>query len=63
MPLPLAGGAWSLDPAHSVVAFTVRHPGISVIRGRFTDVSATLEVGSELGDSSLAAEVGTAPTG
>ena len=60
MSLPLASGAWSLDPAHSVVEFTVRHLGISLIRGRFTDVSATLDVGGELGQSVLSAEVGMA---
>ena len=60
MSLPLASGAWSLDPAHSVVEFTVRHLGISLIRGRFTDVSATLDVGGDLGQSALSAEVGMA---
>lgn len=60
MSLPLTSGSWSLDPAHSVVEFTVRHLGISTIRGRFTDVSATLDVGEGLGESSLAAEVGMA---
>ncbi len=60
MSLPLTSGAWSLDPAHSVVEFTVRHLGISLIRGRFTDLSATLDVGSDLGGSVLSAEVAMA---
>ncbi len=60
MSLPLNSGTWSLDPAHSVVEFTVRHLGISLIRGRFTDVSATLDVGGELDGSVLSAEVGMA---
>ncbi len=60
MSLPLVSGAWSLDPTHSVVEFSVRHLGISSIRGRFTDVSAKLEVGGELDQSALSAEVGMA---
>lgn len=60
MSLPLTSGTWSLDPAHSVVEFSVRHLGISLIRGRFTDVSATLDVGGELDGSVLSAEVAMA---
>ena len=44
----LTTGTWTLDPSHSEVAFTVRHAGISKVRGRFTDVSATAEVGDGL---------------
>lgn len=57
MTLPLGPGAWTLDPAHSAVEFSVRHLGISTIRGRFGGVEATLEVGDDLGSCSLAAEV------
>jgi len=57
MALPLQNGEWSLDPAHSVVEFAVRHLGISTIRGRFGGVEASVVVGSDLGSSSLAAEV------
>lgn len=57
MALPLGSGDWNLDPAHSVVGFAVRHLGISSIRGRFTDVSATLTVGDVLAATSLQAEV------
>lgn len=60
MTLPLGSGAWTLDPAHSVVGFAVRHLGISSIRGRFTDVSAELQVGEDLTGSSLQAEVAMA---
>jgi polyisoprenoid-binding protein YceI len=31
--------AWVLDPAHSTVGFSVRHLGISTVRGRFTRVT------------------------
>lgn len=34
---------WTIDPAHSNVEFTVRHMGISTIRGRFKHVHRTIE--------------------
>jgi polyisoprenoid-binding protein YceI len=36
----LLPGAWALDPAHSSVNFTVRHLGISKVRGRFNNFEA-----------------------
>lgn len=33
---------WKSDPAHSEVDFTIRHMGISNVRGRFGTVDATL---------------------
>ncbi len=57
MTTPLASGDWTMDPAHSVVGFSVRHLGISLIRGRFTDASATLTVGDDLAATSLSAEI------
>lgn len=35
-------GTWNVDPTHSQIDFTVRHLGISNIRGTFSNVSATL---------------------
>ena len=40
----LTPGTWTLDPAHTSVAFTVRHAGISKARGQFTDVEGELVV-------------------
>lgn len=57
MALPLSKGDWTMDPAHSVVGFSVRHLGISTIRGRFTDASATLSVGDDLASTALSAEI------
>lgn len=57
MALPIQQGTWSLDSAHSGVAFAIRHLGISTIRGRFGTVEATLTVGQDLASSSLTAEV------
>lgn len=34
---------WKLDTAHSAVEFSVRHMMITTVRGRFTEVSGTLE--------------------
>ncbi|WP_205625460.1 YceI family protein [Actinomadura atramentaria] len=41
---PLKNGAWTLDPAHSSVGFTVRHLGISKVRGAFRSFDASLTV-------------------
>jgi polyisoprenoid-binding protein YceI len=43
-PVSLAAGTWQIDPAHSHVEFAVRHLMISTVKGRFGDVSGTLEV-------------------
>lgn len=56
-PLPLAAGAWTLDTAHAVVGFTVRHLGISKVRGRFAAFDATLTVGETLDQSAVTATV------
>ncbi|MER6342422.1 YceI family protein [Streptomyces tendae] len=44
-PLPIAPGAWALDPFHSSVNFTIRHLGIAKVRGRFTGFDTELHVG------------------
>jgi polyisoprenoid-binding protein YceI len=55
--LPLAAGRWTLDKNHSGVHFTVRHLGLSNVRGRFDAFEATLEVGTRLADVAITAEV------
>ena len=60
LPQGLTPGIWTLDPSHSEVGFTVRHAGISKVRGRFTDVTAEAHVGDSLAHSSLNATVKTA---
>jgi len=32
---------WTIDQAHTIVAFTVKHMGISSFRGRFRTVEGT----------------------
>lgn len=60
IPSGLTTGTWNLDNAHSEVGFSVRHAGISKVRGKFNDVSATLEVGDSLASSKVNAVVKTA---
>ncbi|MBO1335338.1 YceI family protein [Streptomyces sp. VRA16 Mangrove soil] len=58
--LPLSSGAWTLDPLHSAVNFTIRHLGIAKVRGRFTEVEAGLYVGNTLADVQVTATVSLA---
>jgi polyisoprenoid-binding protein YceI len=41
-------GTWSVDPAHSKVAFAVKHMGIATVRGEFKEFEGTLEIGNDL---------------
>ena len=41
-------GTWSVDPAHSKVAFAVKHMGIAIVRGEFNEFRGTLEIGRDL---------------
>ena len=43
-------GTWIVDPAHSSVAFSVKHMGIANVRGKFTEFEGTLEVEERLAD-------------
>ena len=60
LPEGLTPGVWTLDMSHSEVGFTVRHAGISKVRGRFNEASAEARVGGSLADSSLHASIKTA---
>lgn len=44
MTIEIPAGTWNLDPSHSEVGFTVRHAGISKVRGKFDSFSATLVI-------------------
>ncbi|MFC5750443.1 YceI family protein [Actinomadura rugatobispora] len=55
--LPLIAGRWEIDPFHSSAGFSIRHLGISKVRGRFTRVDAELVVGETLDASSITATV------
>ena len=58
--LPLVPGRWALDTLHSQVSFSVRHLGVSKVRGRFNDVAADLVVGSTADTSSVTATIAVA---
>jgi polyisoprenoid-binding protein YceI len=58
--LPLAAGHWTLDRAHSAVGFSIRHLGVSKVRGRFGSFDVDLVVGATLADSVLTATIDTA---
>ena len=60
------GSEWQIDPAHTTVAFTVRHMGISNVHGRFTKVSGTANIDdSDMTKSSVNAiiDIGSITTG
>ncbi|WP_030564678.1 YceI family protein [Streptomyces aureocirculatus] len=58
--LPLPAGRWAHDPLHSAVNFTIRHLGISKVRGRFTEFDAELVVGETLEDTAVNATIALA---
>lgn len=59
-PLPIAPGRWELDTHHSRVGFSIRHLGVSKVRGLFRTVTAELVVGSGPSDSTLSVVVDVA---
>jgi polyisoprenoid-binding protein YceI len=46
-------GKWTLDSTHSEFGFTVRHAGISKVRGRFNDVAATINAEDSIEDAAV----------
>ena len=51
---------WQLDPAHSAAQFSVRHMGISTVRGAFTKLKGTLQYDpADLSKSSLDVTIDT----
>ncbi|MBV9844612.1 MAG: YceI family protein [Kutzneria sp.] len=53
-------GTWKVDPAHSDVAFSVRHLMISKVRGRFTNYDVTLVTSEDPLRSSVTATIDVA---
>ena len=43
----LPTGTWNLDPTHSHVTFSVRHIGISKVRGEFKEFEGQLDIGED----------------
>jgi polyisoprenoid-binding protein YceI len=50
-------GTWANDSAHSTVTFTIRHLGVSKVRGRFDQVDATIVTGESILDSTVTATI------
>ena len=59
LPSGLTPGVWTLDMSHSEIGFTVRHAGISKVRGRFTEANAEAHIAHSLAESSLHATIMT----
>jgi polyisoprenoid-binding protein YceI len=52
---------WQLDPPHSSAQFSVRHLGVSTVRGAFTKVSGTVQYdASDVSKSSIQAMIDAA---
>ena len=51
---------WQIDPAHSAVQFSVRHMGISTVRGQFQKVTGTIHYDAkDVSKTSLEATIDT----
>jgi polyisoprenoid-binding protein YceI len=55
--LPLSAGRWTIDPAHTDVGFSVRHLGLAKVRGRFADVSGTVEIADDVSATRVQAQI------
>lgn len=51
---------WTVDPTHTDVAFSVRHMGLSTVRGRFEKVGGTVETGADGLPNAIRIEIETA---
>ena len=60
LPTALTAGTWTIDTAHSDVAFIVRHAGISKVRGRATGFAGQITVGDYVEDSKVAVTIDSA---
>lgn len=53
----LTAGSWNIDPTHSEVGFSVRHLGLSKVRGRFNTFAGTLTIADDVTASSVNATI------
>lgn len=58
--MPLGPGRWELDAAHSRVGFSIRHLGVSKVRGTFGIFEVEFDVGTTLADTSVRATIDVA---
>jgi polyisoprenoid-binding protein YceI len=55
--LPLGPGRWAVDTNHSSIGFTIRHLGVSKVRGRFTRFEADVVIGDTLDTTTVNATI------
>lgn len=55
LPTGLTAGTWTLDPSHTEASFTVRHAGISKVRGTVAVTSGAITVAEDLTLSAVTA--------
>ena len=55
--LPLSPGRWAVDTNHSSIGFSIRHLGVSKVRGRFTRFDADIVIGETLDATKVSATV------
>ncbi|MCL2396331.1 MAG: YceI family protein, partial [Acidimicrobiaceae bacterium] len=53
----LTAGTWNIDPAHSQVAFVIRHLGITRIRGQFLTFEGAIEIAENHLDSKVSVTI------
>jgi polyisoprenoid-binding protein YceI len=53
-------GVWTIDPAHSKVAATAQHLGLSSVQGRFAEFSGRIDIGASAETSGVVAEIDAA---
>ena len=53
----LPAGTWTIEPTHSSVGFTVRHLGMSKVRGRFNTFNGTVTAGEAGGPVAVEATI------
>ena len=53
IPTGLTTGTWAVDASHTEAAFTVRHAGISKVRGTIAVTEGTITVGDDLESTSV----------
>ena len=53
LPAGLTTGTWAIDASHTEASFTVRHAGISKVRGSVAVTEGTITVGEDLASTSV----------
>ncbi|MEG3616003.1 YceI family protein [Isoptericola haloaureus] len=60
LPSDLSTGTYAVDAGHSTASFSVRHAGISKVRGTIGIAAGTITVGEDLESSAVAVELDAA---